>query len=352
MIGKGSDYMDLTDKIKEYLYSRLKSSIFIRKTIKQSKLSNLYLAQIFLNKRIENINNNLPKFPPKLIIENTNICNAACVMCPYKKMTRKKGVMSFELFKKIIDEYSSSTHTKRLQMNNMGEPLIDPLIVRKIKYAKEKGIEQVFFFTNGSLLDKQLTEKLIDSGLDYMIISLDGITKETYEKVRKNLKFEEVINNIENFMILRRERRADRPKIELHITLLNENRSDEKEFVKKMKNMADYVSVTYAHDWAGQQEAKNIEYIQKSHQLKLAPCSNLWSELTILWDGRVALCCIDYEGKVILGDVNRESLQNIWKCEKLRMIREYHLKRQFDQIELCKKCSEHIWANWWLDYWE
>jgi hypothetical protein len=115
--------------------------------------------------------------------------------------------------------------------------------------------------------------------------------------------------------------------------------------------MVDYVSVAYAHDWAGQQEAKNIEYIQKGHQTKLAPCSNLWSELTILWTGRVALCCIDYDGKVILGDVNKESLENILKGKKLQITREYHLKRQFDQIGLCKRCNEHSWATWWLDYW-
>lgn len=344
--------MMMLNKTKKYLYGRLKSSVLVRKMIKNPKLSNLYLTEIFLDRRIEKVNNNLLTLPPKLILENTNICNAACIMCPYEKMTRKKGVMSFELFKKIVDEYSTSTHTKRLQMNNIGEPLLDPLIVKKIKYAKEKGIDQVFFFTNGSLLDKQISEELIDSELNYMVISLDGITKKTYEKVRVNLKFGDVINNIKNFLVLREKNGSDKPKIELHITLLNENRRDEKEFIKKMKNMVDYVSVTYAHDWAGQQEAKNIEYVQKSHQMKLAPCSNLWSELTILWDGHVALCCMDYEGKVILGDISKETLQNVWSSEKLQKIREYQLKRQFDQIELCKRCNEHSWANWWLDYWD
>lgn len=343
--------MALIDKTKKHLYNHLKSSVLVRKMVKNPKFSNLYLTEIFLNRRIEKINNNLHTLPPKLIIENTNMCNAACIMCPYTKMTRNKGVMSFELFKKIIDEYSTSTLTKRLQMNNIGEPLLDSSLIRKIRYAKEKGIDQVFFFTNGSILDGKISEELIDSGLDYMIISLDGITKETYEKVRVNLKFGEVINNIKNFLVLRERNGSDKPQIEVHITLLNENRHDEKEFVKKIKNMVDYVSVAYAHDWAGQQEAKNIEYIQKSHQTKLAPCSNLWSELTILWNGRVALCCVDYDGKVILGDVNKESLGTIWGGKRLQMIRGYHLKRQFDQIELCKKCSEHRWANWWLDYW-
>ncbi len=186
----------LPDKTKKYLYNRIKSSVLAKKIVKNPKLSNLYFTEIFLNRRIKEINSNLSTLPPKLIIENTNRCNAVCIMCLYIKMIRKKGVMSFELFKKTVDEYATSTLTKRLQMNNIGEPLLDSSIIRKIRYAKEKGIDQVFFFTNGSILDGKISEELIDSWLDYMIISLDGITKETYEKVRVNLKFGEVINNI------------------------------------------------------------------------------------------------------------------------------------------------------------
>lgn len=188
--------MMLPDKTKKYLYNRIKSSVLAKKIVKNPKLSNLYFTEIFLNRRIKEINSNLSTLPPKLIIENTNRCNAVCIMCLYIKMIRKKGVMSFELFKKTVDEYATSTLTKRLQMNNIGEPLLDSSIIRKIRYAKEKGIDQVFFFTNGSILDGKISEELIDSWLDYMIISLDGITKETYEKVRVNLKFGEVINNI------------------------------------------------------------------------------------------------------------------------------------------------------------
>ncbi len=342
--------MRLLERPKRWLFEHSISSPFMRKVVKETTISDFFVVKTFLERKSNKINDNLNIFPPKLILESTNICNAACTMCLYPKMIRRKGMMSFELFKKIIDEYSTSTATRRVQMNNIGEPLLDPLLIEKIKYAKEKGVVQVFCFSNGSLLNKKTSEDLIDSGLDYLIISLDGTNRESYEKIRINLKFNEVIENVRNFLIIREKKRANKPKIELHVTISDENRLEEKKFVKKMRGLADYVSIAHAHNWAGQREIKNADVIQKSNKTDLAPCTNLWSELTILWDGRVALCCLDYEGKLILGDINEESLKNIWNGKRIQAIRQSQLKSQFNQ-DLCKTCSEHRWSSWWLNYW-
>jgi MoaA/NifB/PqqE/SkfB family radical SAM enzyme len=301
-------------------------------------------------RRIDTINSKLGTFPPKLILESTNMCNASCVMCPYPSMIRRKGVMSFELFQKIVDEYSTSSRTTRLQMNNIGEPFLDRSLLKKIRYAKEQGIDSVFCFNNGSQLDGKTSEELIDSGLDEMIISLDGTDKASYEKVRKNLVFEEVLNNIKNLAELKAEKGAQKPRVELHITVSSVNRSEERHFARKMGKIADTVSIAYAHDWAGQLKPDSRGG-QGGKRIQGAPCANLWSELTILWNGSVALCCLDYEGKILLGDVNDTSIKTIWNGGKLKRIRALHLKHEFT-TPLCQRCTERTWAHWWLNYWD
>jgi MoaA/NifB/PqqE/SkfB family radical SAM enzyme len=258
--------------------------------------------------------------------------------------------MSFELFQKIVDEYSTSAKTTRLQMNNIGEPFLDRSLLKKIRYAKEQGIDFVFCFNNGSQLDEKTSEELIDSGLDQMIISLDGTDKASYEKVRKNLAFDDVLTNIKNLAALKKEKGAKNPRVELHITVSSANKSEERHFARKMERLADAVSIAHAHDWAGQLKPDSNEG-QKGKRVQGAPCANLWSELTILWDGRVALCCLDYEGKTLLGDVNDTSIKAIWDADKLERIRALHLKREFT-TPLCQPCTERTWAHWWLNYWD
>lgn len=333
-----------------WIYDRSASSPFIRKAVQRPPLSNSLMMVARATRRPQKINSNLSIFPPKLIVESTNMCNAACVMCPYPHMTRRKGVMSFELFQDIVDEFSTSPKTTRLQMNNIGEPFLDRSLLKKIQYAKEQGIDSVFCFNNGSQLDEKTSKELIDSGLDRMIISLDGTDKASYEKVRKNLVFDEVLNNIKNLAELKAEKGAQNPRVELHITVSNVNKSEERHFARKMEKLADSVSIAYAHDWAGQLKPdKNGG--QGGKRIQGAPCANLWSELTILWDGSVALCCLDYEGKILLGDVNDSSIKTIWNGDKLKSIRALHLKREFTS-PLCQRCTERTWAHWWLNYWD
>ncbi|MGZ4853063.1 MAG: radical SAM/SPASM domain-containing protein [Halobacteriota archaeon] len=268
-------------------------------------------------------------------------------------MTRRKGVMSFELFQKIVDEYSTSATTTRLLMNNIGEPFLDRSLLRKIRYAKEQGIDFVFCFNNGSQLQEKTCEELIDSGLDQMVISLDGTDKASYEQVRKNLVFDEVLNNIKTLNELKAEKGVANPRVELHLTVSSANKSEERHFAKRIAKIADTVSIAHAHDWAGQLKPDNYggqgDKRIGGKRIHGAPCANLWSELIILWDGSVALCCLDYEGTILLGDIKDTSIKTIWNGRKLKSIRALHLKREFT-TPLCQHCTEREWAHWWLYY--
>ncbi|MEK6833686.1 MAG: radical SAM protein, partial [Nanoarchaeota archaeon] len=137
-----------------------------------------------IKKSIERLNK---EYPWGVDIGTTNLCNAACIMCPHSKL-KKMGTMDMNLYKKIIDN-CSKLNIRIITLSFFGEPFLDKQLIEKIKYAKEKGMF-VAFYSNASLITKELAKDIIDSGLDGITISFDGYSKETYEKIRKKLKFD------------------------------------------------------------------------------------------------------------------------------------------------------------------
>ena len=145
-----------------------------------------------------------PMLPEIVQIESTNICNAKCVFCPRDEMHRKQGIMSFELFKKIVDECAELGIT-HVRVHNYGEPFVDRQLVEKVRYAKQKGIKEVGMISNGSLITEQVARGMIEAGLDAINISVDASGKEVFESTRLGLKYDKVIANIERLVRLRAE---------------------------------------------------------------------------------------------------------------------------------------------------
>lgn len=127
-------------------------------------------------------------------IETLNVCNGKCRMCPYQKMTRKKELMSMDLFKKIVDDCVAEG-VKIFNLNFYNEPFLDPLIFERIRYIKLKHA-QAQFFSNASVMDKEKANQALESGLDRINFSVDGAKKETYETIRRGLIYEKMIENI------------------------------------------------------------------------------------------------------------------------------------------------------------
>jgi radical SAM protein with 4Fe4S-binding SPASM domain len=122
-----------------------------------------------------------------------------------------------------------------------------------------------------------------------------------------------------------------------------ENRHEVKLFVKKWRGVADKVMMSYMHDWAGSADKQPFELHGNPSR---EPCRLLWSDMVVAWDGRVMLCCVDYEGEVTLGDLKNQNLKEIWKGEKLRKVRETHLKGEFQKTPLCDRCTYR--TTWWI----
>jgi pyruvate-formate lyase-activating enzyme len=267
-----------------------------------------------------------PLLPEIVQIESTNICNAKCTFCPRDEMHRRQGIMSFDLFKKVVDECAELGIT-HVRVHNYGEPFIDRKLVEKVRYAKEKGIAEVGMISNGSLITEEVARRMIEAGLDAINISVDASGKEVFESTRIGLNYEKVIANIERLVRLRTELGRRRPKLILSFVRQNDS-TDEQAFIEHWKHIADKVHVTDLHNWAGTLNTESdVNY----------PCYRPWLTFTVLWDGRVSLCCADFDGRTVLGDLNTSTIRDIWNGAAYRDVRRQHLESGGPDI--CRSCD-------------
>ena len=284
------------------------------------------------------------EFPMGVDIGVTNACNSDCIMCPHSKLTNI-GTMDMKLYKKIIDN-CAKLKIKDIVLSFFGEPLLDRTLIEKIKYAKGKRIN-VSFYSNASLLNESWAKKLIESGLDQITISFDGYSKEVYEKIRRGLKFEVVKNNILNLMKLKTKLKAKNPKINLVLVELEENKHEIKKFYGEWKNHVESINIINMGNWAGKINKKGTkESFHFNYKVKRKPCALIWQKMVVDWNGDVVLCCDDWNHSIILGNLKKQTIEEIWKGEKLREIRKAHLEGKFYKIPICTKCNKK--SIWWM----
>jgi MoaA/NifB/PqqE/SkfB family radical SAM enzyme len=276
--------------------------------------------------------------PVELMIEPTNLCNLACVMCPHSRMKRERGVMGLDLFRNIADQ-AADLDIGNIKLAGLGEPLLDNGIVDKVAYAKKKNLH-VKLFTNGMLLDPSKSRQLIDSGLDEIIVSIDGGTPSVQEAIRKGSDFQRIRDNLERLQLIRQERRAAGEKVPrtvIGVTYQEANRAERKSIQENWGHLADRIRLFPIHNWeVGAELPARASY----------PCHLPFFQMAICWDGRVALCCIDYECRHPLGDVSKESIASIWQGKPAEDLRKLHLECKPESIVTCRGCS--MTPNWFF----
>jgi MoaA/NifB/PqqE/SkfB family radical SAM enzyme len=264
---------------------------------------------------------------PEIVqIESTNICNAKCVFCPRDDMERKQGVMDMALFRKVVDE-CVELGIHHVRMHNYGEPFVDRALVEKVRYAKQKGVPQVGMISNGSLITEAAARGMIEAGLDAINISVDASGKDVFERTRVGLKYDKVIGNVERLLALREAAGRRHPKLILSFVRQG-NTDDEQAFIEHWRRRADKIHVTDLHNWAGTlNRDSHVNY----------PCYRPWLTFTALWDGRVALCCADFDGHTILGDLKTSTIREIWNSDTYRAVRREHLDHGGPAV--CQSCD-------------
>ncbi|MFA5358748.1 MAG: radical SAM/SPASM domain-containing protein [Patescibacteria group bacterium] len=320
------------------------------------RLAGWFLRQRFFNQNyfyqqkyqrlLKNKMGKYQRVPFRVMIENTNACNSNCVFCPHPAMKRKIGNMSMELFQKIVDQ-CVSLGIDYVTIYGFGEPLLDPEFVAKVKYAKSRGIKRVTTNTNGALLTEERSRALVEAGIDEIYISFDAATAETFRKIRPALNFDKIEKNIFDLARIRKEMGSKKPEIVLSFVETGDNKQEVKKYIKKWQKTVDHISISFIHNWTGdlfdKLKIKQRDWLRD-------PCRLIWTDMVISWDGTVPLCCNDYENKIILGDINKQTVAEVWGGEKLRQFRYYHQKGEFKSINICADCvyNCHHKSPWWV----
>jgi radical SAM protein with 4Fe4S-binding SPASM domain len=273
-------------------------------------------------------------FPPSIIAGLTNHCNLSCTFCAHSKMTRKKGYMALKDYKKIVNEIAEEDPYADFWQGFYGESLLLKYkLVYLISYAKRKGLKNVYINTNGILLNKELSEALIDSGLDKIVFSLDSYYEKTYLKLRRNENFEKVKTNILDFIDLKKQLNSN---IRIEVQLIKYPKVQNKKEIEKFKEYWEKhdanVKIKEYVTWTS---SINFEMRHKNRY----PCSWLFRTMAITWNGDVAQCGCDYDAKFVAGNIKKNSIKEIWKGE-LKRIRDLHLEENYDKTLICGECKD------------
>jgi radical SAM protein with 4Fe4S-binding SPASM domain len=254
-------------------------------------------------------------------IESSTVCNGHCTFCPRFDMKRHGGEMTDELFHKIVKEGMEMGVTTITPFLN-GEPFLFPRLFEWLDYLKERNLRFVLY-TNASAMTKDKAQRMNNyPNIIELCFSMHGFDKKSYESQMK-LNYENSIKNIEYFISI-----AKIP-YSVHMIASQINIPGMDIFRKKWGDKGQIFK--YAN-WAGKRPA-SMEGLQH-------PCPRVLSEMTVYWDGRVNLCCMDSDGGVILGDLNHQSVKEVW--ESNQWMRDRHKNMDFD-MTLCRNCNFNRW---------
>jgi radical SAM protein with 4Fe4S-binding SPASM domain len=272
------------------------------------------------------------KFPTHLEVEIASKCQMRCPMCWTTYLNENlKGLMNFDLFKKIIDE-ASSKGVFSIKLSWRGEPMLNPKIIEMINYAKMKGIKNVAFLTNAELLTEKMSDKILKTDLDWMSISADGVD-EVYNKIRFPAKFEETLAKVEYLKNQRDNLKKTKPLIRVQ-SVASAIKKDSKKFYESWKNKVDKINII-----ADQIRDFDVQ-IDKLEFDEYFICPKPFQRLAIAHTGKVHQCIADYEGKNILGDINLQSIEEVWNGEKNKLLRESFKKHTYYKTnKACQECS-------------
>lgn len=266
------------------------------------------------------------KYPTHLDIESTNACNLSCTMCMRGAMTDKVGMMDWKTFKSVFLD----AHPVSVKLNWRGEPLLHPDIIDFIYYAKTK-CNEVSINTNGILLTSSMANELANAELDWLIISVDGATKHTYEKIRQGAKFETLMTNIET---LNKEysKRLVKTKVRIQICKQPDNEDELSLWRNTFQFLADSLRVGNRFNPQGK---KNYRAVQPQS------CPQLWQRLTVSWKGNIYPCPSDFLCKFHLGNVNFTTIKDAWHDIIMDDLRNILKKHGRSASPLCKNCSSY-----------
>lgn len=282
--------------------------------------------------------NNNPKdnivndYPIHVDVELASICNLRCPMCytitaEFKEKVNTK-LMSWDLYTKVIDEIGAAgVYSIRLSLR--GESFLHKKIIDAVKYAKSKGIKEVSTLTNSVKLDEKMFKEIMDAGIDWITISVDGMG-EIYEKIRHPAKFDRLLEKLANFKKIKEESNKVKPVIKVQ-SILPAIESDPDAFYDTFKPITDMVSANPLIDF--HDDKSSLPKIQNF------VCPQIYQRLVVGADGLCMMCTNDENEHHVVGDANITTIKEIWTGKKMQEIRDLHRKHlAIHTVHACKNC--------------
>ena len=290
--------------------------------------------------------------PAAVSIEPTTACNLRCPQCPsgLRQFSRPTGNLKLETNLEILEGLG-----KNLQYINyyfQGEPFIHPDFLNMVKQAADRNI-YVVTSTNAHFIDQYKAHQIIDSGLTEMIISIDGMTQETYENYRINGKLEKVLEGTETMVQVKKERKSRFPILTFQFLVSRQNEHEieqAKALAKEMQVDRILFKTVQIYDfengndlipenekYSRYKKLDNGKYVLKNRYRN--SCWRMWSSCVFTWDGGVVPCCFDKDAEHRFGEIKQSNFKDIWRNS---IYKEFRNKVFEDrrQIEICKNCSE------------
>ncbi len=332
----------------EIILSRLLRSLTLRRLSNLIRTGSSFLLSAILRKNI------LWGRPTILTIEPTNLCNLRCPLCTTGngEMTRARGHMSVETFREILDKMGRDIFF--LLLYHQGEPYLNTHFLEFVRMAKKQNI-YCTTSSNGHYFDEETIRATIESGLDSMIVSIDGVSQKSYEKYRVKGDLQKVIDGSRRFMEIKKELGKKTPLIAWQFLVMKHNESE----IPEIKRLAKEVGVDRlliknievrseeeAAEWLPQDE-KYSRYAFDGKRLEVKnsekqSCPRPWLSTLINWDGSMAPCCFDKNGHFDMGNINEAAdLNALWRGEPFENFRT-QLATDRKSIEMCRNCNQGL----------
>ncbi len=323
------------------LFSKLNS----RRILNAVKLFSSYYISKTIKKPIQ------WGMPLSMEIEPTTSCNLRCPQCPsgLREFTRDTGMLDLNLYKKIIDELHPELVWLILYFQ--GEPFLNKSFLEFVKYAASKNLYTATS-SNAHYFNDEMAKATVESGLDRLIISIDGTNQETYSKYRKGGQLNKVIEGTENLLKWKKELGIQTPHIIWQFIAFKHNEHQIPEIKKLAKEIGvDELGIKTAQIYDYQtsnefipenEDLSRYSKTETGYQIKnklLNQCWRMWRGSVITWDGLVVPCCFDKDATHRFGNITKQSFKSVWSGEQYNNFRKAILKSR-KEIDICTNCTE------------
>lgn len=278
--------------------------------------------------------NYVHKFPLHVDFEASSRCNLSCPMCFRRHFENQQEFvdMDFDLYTKGIDEcVAYDLYSIRLSWR--GESTINPRLVDMVRYARDKGIKEISFLTNGTNLSNDLSMALIEAGLDYLTVSIDGL-KKSYNELRTPLDFDDTHAKVKQLYELKQKYGKGFPKVKVQ-GIYDYFKNDISEYYQTFLPITDNISFNVKHDY----QMRNVNQEDKLF------CPYLWQRITVTATGLIPLCISDWDLDIPIGDMRTDTIESVWSGQKMREFRTLHLDNRRLELKPCQKCIRTKEAN-------